>query len=283
MQKRRCKRPRKRFPGDPGIGRIYYGASKPEHIPRWERRMGARLSLHRMFFNPREHPRDGSPSPADIRVGRMPYLSTKVPNNDWRGVARGEYDGWLRAMARGLGRINRPIFLSLHHEPENDRNDLAGRRPRDFVAMNNHALEIFDRFAPKVSVFPTLQGWMHRSRHNNPRAWYVRDAAIYGVDIYNGWSLDNGQRWRSFPYLLGEVKPYTHGKPIAIGEYGCRTDPRRPGRAAHWMRTAYKTAVRRNVVAMSYFNSDNARHGSWELDRERGRVFENKLKARRTR
>jgi hypothetical protein len=279
------KMPNKRFPGDPGPGRIYYGAAKPYGIPRWERRMNARLSMHRMYFQPRNTEGMARRARADIRKGRLPHISTKVPNNDWRAVARGEHDDWLRVMARKLGRIDKPIFFSLHHEPENDRNDYAGRSPRDFVAMHNRALEIFDRYAGKVSVFPILQGWMHDPLSgNNPRDWYVRDANLYGVDIYNGWALHNGKKWRSFAYGLGLVKPFTHGKPIAIGEYGCRTDPRRPGRAARWMRNAYKVAINRNVVSMSYFNSDGgATDGTWELDRERGRVFERKLKARRTR
>lgn len=278
------KRPRKRFPGDPGRGRIYYGAAKPEGIPQWERSMGARLSLHRNYFKPQNSHAMARRARQDIRKGRFPYFSTKVPNSDWRGVARGEYDAWLRQMARSLGRVDKPIFLSLHHEPENDRNDNGGRSPANFVAMNNHALEIFDRYAPKVTVFPTLQGWYHRKRGANPKDWYVRDAKVYGVDIYNGWSLRNGKDWEPFKVGLAAVKRYAHGKPIAVGEYGCRTDPRHPGRAAHWMHRAYQVALRNNVVAMSYFNSaGGADDGTWELDRERGRVFKNKLHAPRTR
>ena len=273
----------KRFPGDPGPGRIYYGASKPAGIPRWERKMGARLSLHRMYFQPRNTDGMARRVKATIGQGRMPYVSTKVPNNDWREVAAGGHDDWLHTMARALGQLDKAVFLSLHHEPENDRNDFAGRRPQDFVAMNNRALEIFDRYAPKVSVFPTLQGWMHRKRGVNPADWYVSDAAIYGVDIYNGWSPDNGQGWQPFSVGLAAVREHSNGKPIAIGEHGCRTDPSNPGRAARWMRKAYKASIKHNVVALSYFNSDNgATDGTWELDRERGRAFTRKLKAPRT-
>jgi hypothetical protein len=275
---------RKRFPGDPGRHRLYYGASTPWDVDRWERQLGARLSMHRMYFQPHNLRGIVKKTREDVRKGRLPHISTKVPNNDWRGVGRGEYNDWLRDIARGLDRIGKPIFFTLHHEPENDRSDHSGRSPRDFVRMTNRAIEIFDHIAPKVTVFPVLQGWMHRSRWNDPRDWYVRHAKIYGVDLYNGWSPSNGQRWRSFAYLLGQVKPYTHGKPIAIGEYGCRTDRRNPGRAARWMRNAYKVAHKRNVVSMSYFNSYlHSPDGSWELDRERGRVFERKLKHRRTR
>jgi len=275
---------KKRFPGDPGRGRLYYGASTPWDVDQWERKLGRRLSMHRMYFQARNVNGLVERSREDIRRGRLPHVSTKVPNDDWREVGRGEHNEWLRDLARGLGRIGKPVFFTLHHEPENDRSDYAGRSPRDFVRMNNQAIEIFREHAPKVTVFPVLQGWMHRSRHNDPRDWYVKRAKIYGVDLYNGWSSRNGQRWRSFSYLLGQVKPYTHGKPVAVGEYGCRTDHRRPGRAAEWMRDAYREAHQRNVVSLSYFNSYlHSPDGSWELDRERGRVFERKLKARRTR
>lgn len=279
------KKPKKRFPGDPGRGRIYYGAAKEERLPAWERRMGARLSMHRMYFKPSNLRGMARRAHVDVRKGRLPHISTKVPNDDWRGVGRGDYNQWLREIARDLGRIDAPMFFTLHHEPENNRSDGRGRSPRDFVRMNNQALEIFDRLAPRVTIVPVLQGWKHHPLSgNDPRDWYVRDAAVYGVDIYNQWAAHNGNKWRSFAYGLHWVKPFTHGKPIAIGEYGCRTDPRRPGRAANWMRDAYKHAIRKNVVSMSYFNSArNSPDGTWELDHERGRVFERKLKARRTR
>ncbi len=277
------RRPPKRFPGDPGPGRLYYGASKPFGIPEWESQMGKRLSLHRMYFQPQNSRGMARRVRETIAHGRMPYVSTKVPNSDWKAVASGEHDAWLRNLAQQLGAIRKPIFLSIHHEPENDRNDYAGRRPQDFVAMNNHALEIFDTYAPKVTVFPTLQGWWHRKRGANPAEWYVADAAIYGVDIYNGWSMHNGQDWVPLREGLKAVIPWAHGKPIAVGEHGCRTDFRNPGRAAKWMRKAYKAAWKRNVVALSYFNSANGGpDGSFALDAERGRAFERKLKARRT-
>lgn len=278
------KKPKKRFPGDPGRGRLYYGAAKEHGIAGWERRMGHRLSMRRVYFRPENSHAIGRRVRADLNKGRFPHISTKVPNSDWRAVARGEHNDWLRSMARQLGRLDKPMFFSLHHEPENDRNDQAGRRPQDLVAMHNQAMEIFDRLAPKVSVFPTLQGWKHNPLSgNNPRDWYVKDAAVYGVDLYNDWALHNGKHWRPFGELLAHVKPYTHGKPIAVGEYGCRTDPRNPGRAARWMRNAYKVSLRRNVVSLSYFNSDEgATDGTWELDRERGRAFRRRLKSKRT-
>lgn len=262
-----------RFPGDPGAGRLYYGVSMPDGLRAFERELGKRVTLHRRYYQAYQTDEMVRQARRDLEHGRLPHLSTKPPGT-WGAVAAGSHDGWIRQVASLLRRLHSPVFFTVHHEPEDDAGG-TGMRANDFVAMTTRAVNIFKQEAPNVAVFPVLQSWSFDYRSGrNPAEWFVPAAPIFGVDLYNPWSLTNGKSWVNFSSKLQEIKPYAQGRPIAIGEYGCRTDPTRPGRAADWMRDAFDYARANNVVSMSYFNSyRNSPDGSWELDQERGRVF----------
>jgi hypothetical protein len=265
-----------RFAGDPGPGRLYYGASTEQSLADWEDRMGQRLALHRTFFKAKQVGRLVRVARADLAAGRMPHVSIKLPGR-WIEVARGRQNPWLRGISDGLARLNRPAFLTFHHEPENDARRKGS--PADFVAMQTHIIRLFARRAPKVTIIPILQGWSF-SPHNRrvkPGLWYVPAAKVYGVDVYNPFSITD-PTWVSFADKLNEIQRFAHGKPIAIGEYGCRNDPDNPDRTAQWMREAFHYARHNNIVSMSYFNSSrHSPEGSWELDGVRSAVFENRL------
>ena len=77
------RRARARFAGDPGRGRLYYGASTDRSLHVWERSLGRRVSVHRTFHRP-----DGSLSlikavRTDLQMGRLPHVSTKCPGS-WK-------------------------------------------------------------------------------------------------------------------------------------------------------------------------------------------------------
>jgi len=136
--------------------------------------------------------------------------------------------------------------------------------------------------APNITVVPVLQQWTFDPLGTGfePGAWLTDEAAVFGVDVYNPWSPDNGREWRTFGSRLDEVVPWTDGRPIAIGEYGCRIDPAHPGRAEAWLRDAVAHARTLPVVSMSYFNSRlNSRHGTWELSGNLERTFGDLLKS----
>lgn len=267
----------RRFPGDPGAGRLYYGASKPTPVRSWENQMGQRLAVHRRYYQSYQLDELVRQGRRDLDRTRLPHQSMKPPGT-WGEVAAGAHDGWIRSVADGLGRLQAPVFFTVHHEPEDDAGS-SGMQPQDFVRMTTRVISIFGDRAPKVTVFPVLMGWTFDPRSGrNPAEWSVPTARILGVDIYNPWSPTNNLDWVPFRSRLDQVRAYAGGRPIAIGEYGCRTDASRPGRAADWMRDAFDYARANNVVSMSYFNSYlNSPDGTWELDTERGRVFANNL------
>lgn len=64
---------------------------------------------------------------ADI-ASALPWISFKVPGNDWAGVAAGNYNADLAALANlaagrrtaGIGGTPKPFLCSFHHEPAGD-------------------------------------------------------------------------------------------------------------------------------------------------------------------
>jgi hypothetical protein len=266
------------FAGQPPPGSLYYGASVPHDrsLPAWEHQLGSRLALNRSYFtpDPNETAQLVHRCHDDLRQGRLPHVSTK-PLGTWRELADGVRDEWLAGMLRPLGQEAGPVFLTLHHEPENDVGP-PGMQPSDYVAMQQRAIALAAELAPAVTIVPVLQQWtFDPSRHDaEPGAWLVPDAAVIGLDVYNAWSPTNGKQWRSFSSKIDEVLGWFDGKPLAIGEYGCREDPEVPGLAAEWMRDAAEHARTHGIVSMSYFNSGvGAQDGAWTLSGETEQAF----------
>ncbi len=264
------KAPRPAFFGHPQPGDLYYGASLPygRSLSAWERFLGSHLALNRSYFTyaPDLTTEVVARCRDDLANNRLPHVSVKPPGT-WRAVASGAQDLWLSELLLGLGQERGPIFLTVHHEPENDAG-APGMLPADWVGMQRRALALAADHASNVTVVPVLQHWTFDPVRDDidPSVWIVPDAPVFGIDVYNPWSLSNGREWRTFGSLTDEVLPWAGNAPIAIGEYGCREDPRNPGLASEWLRDAAEYARNSNVVSMSYFNSGaNTTDGSLEL------------------
>lgn len=268
-----------RFPGDPGPGKLYYGASVPHglSVTDWETELGSTLAVHRSYFTPdhNEVAQLMDQCRDDIEQDRLPHVSIK-PTWTWRSLAAGDHDGWINLTLRRLAEESVPIFLTIHHEPENDSGP-EGMSSADYVAMQSRVIERAATLAPMVSIVPVLQHWTFdplREADTGPADWIVPDASIIGVDIYNPWSATNGKRWRSFGSKAAEVLDWVGDKPLAIGEYGCRVDPTKPGLAAAWLHSAADFGRENGFVSMSYFNSHvNSPDGTWALDGETELAF----------
>lgn len=272
------------YPGEPAPGHLYFGASLPHHRPLrpWERSLGTTLSVHRSYFRPdaNETVQMLRRCRADHAHHRLPHVSTKTPGS-WRDVATGYHDDWLTQTVRALGRVEAPVFLTVHHEPENDAGGVGMEAP-DFVAMQRRVIDAASRAAPLVTVVPVIQHWSFEPLRGriDPMAWVVDEAAVLGVDVYNPWSPTNGKRWLSFGARIDEVFAWIGERPLAIGEFGCRDDPDNPGVASDWLRSAVDYARRRPIVSMSYFNSGvNAPDGTLELQGDTERTFAELLAA----
>jgi hypothetical protein len=266
-------RPSYTFPEDA----LYYGASTPrENLTAFEARIGSRLSCHRSYFDAGKTADLHRQAAADLAVGTMPVVSIKPPG-PWAATAANHL--WIESLVGPLGDLRRQLFLCVHHEPENDGASYGSAA--DYVAMQEAVLDAAARLAKDVVIVPIMGTWSFDVRSARaPSEWNVHSAAVYGVDLYNPWSPTNGKDWVPFSDKLEMAGGEADGRPMLVGEYGCRPDPAQPGRAAAWMAEAFDAAIDKGVVAMSYFNSArNSPDGTWELGGETLSAFAELLRS----
>lgn len=263
-------------PSPSPAGKLYYGAATPpDRLAAFEDQLGSVLSCHRSYFQAGQEDLLAARCRADVRAGRAPLVSIK-PRGSWAETARD--DAWLDRLVEPLSDVTGPVFLVIHHEPEDDAARFGS--PADYVAMQRAALARAARAGSNVTVVPVLSSWSFDERASrSPAEWNVEDAPVYGFDLYNPWSPTNSKDWVSFSDQLAVSAREAGGRPLVVGEYGCRSDPSQPGRAAEWMVSAFNSALEADIVAMAYFNSDrNTRDETWELDHETLPVFAHLLR-----
>jgi hypothetical protein len=280
---------KERFPGDPGRGSLYYGSHTDYNnpVPR-EALYGHRVGLSRLFYDHSEVDALVAAAARDLHAGRQPYVSIYTPGS-WQEVAAGRHDKWLDSLLGGLAAVPGPVWLCLYHEPDaglgvqgNSRSTYR-RMYRRAAARKSANIAL----APIVGLYwhdPSMGGGGSRAD-----TWYALDVIdIVGCDTYNHWAPDTpgGAKYRSaatcaeYFDVLAEM-----GKPIALAEYGTRTDPYHPGRADYWMTRFHDILLARgDVVCMAFFDYSLRGHPTpylldWQGDTERLDAFNRLLVA----
>jgi hypothetical protein len=277
-------RAKKRFAGDPGVGRVYYGSviSPERSIESFESAVGHRLGTHRNYHQASQVRQLIARARSDVAARRFSVLSIKPPGS-WRSVAEGQHNGWLDEILEGLAAIDAPMAFTIHHEPEDDADD-GDNAPEWHKRMTELAYARAAHRAPRVHVIQILMQYTFRNGNGrNPRHWLAPSVDLFGLDAYNYWVPRGSVEWISFKRMVSRAQEWADGKPVVIGEYGVHTDPSRPGRGAKWMRKAFKYARKHDVVAMNYFNvAPRGVSAPFTLDAERLAAFKRCLKDERT-
>jgi hypothetical protein len=262
-----------RFPGDPGPGRLFYGASIMPglSLSALEQTLDHRLTLRRSYFNADQVDDLVRRATDDHDSARLPVVSTKLPGS-WAEVAAGDHDAWLHDLLDRLDALTKPVMLSLHHEPEDDVGE-SGMAPADWVAVQQRAIGAAQGKA--ITILPILMSYTFLPQSQRvPDEWWVDDAAVIGIDGYNPWSPSTDAAWVTFEERMAPVRGYAPDMPLLVAEYGCRTPSDTPARAGTWMRDALAYAVDHEIVGMAYFDSSlNSPDGSWILDAVRTRAM----------
>ena len=202
----------------------------------------------------------------DIAHHRIPWISFKLPYS-WADMAAGKGDAWTRDLATRLSKLNGPVWLALHHEPEGD-GTMA-----DWTAMQEHLAPIVRATAPNVAYSVILMGWGQISGD----ARYALDTImpnvkidIVGLDPYNwyGTVKSNGTvdskvvNMKTTYFDVFAKWAQARGISWAVAETGytdsaAAADPT-------WIDRTYAGLKADHGIAMTYFNTQlSSESSSW--------------------
>jgi hypothetical protein len=246
----------------------YVGATAggTQNVPGLESQTGRPLAVHRSYYNADQVSKAISTVTSDLATGRLPWISFKLPYS-WADMAAGRGDAWAIDLVQRLSRVNGPVWLAFHHEPEGD-----GNMP-DWTAMQRHLAPIVHKYSSNVAFTTILIAWdsfYGPSQYRLSQLWPGDGLVdIAGFDMYNDYGTNrNGS---THPMLdpmkyFGPISTWAraHNVHWAIAETGytsqaAQQDPQ-------WLRTEYNDLVSQGGLALSYFDSSLNSIADWTLD-----------------
>jgi hypothetical protein len=238
-----------------------------ENIDSLESQIGMHLALHRTYYNPDQVSKAISVVNSDLASGRLPWISFKLPYS-WADMAAGEGDAWVLDLVNQLAKVNGPVWLAFHHEPEGD-----GNLP-DWTAMQRHLAPIVHAHSNNIAYTTILIGWdsFFTTGDESIKAVWPGDGLIdvAGFDIYNNYGANrNGDS--NLPMLdpmkyFGIIGPWARAHQVqwGIAETGytsaaASADP-------SWLSGEYQDLRAQGGIALSYFDSSLNSIADWTLD-----------------
>jgi len=265
---------------DPG-SKAYFGSvvgarsgeNQREALQRVEGRIGRHFDIDHVYYMWNQ-PIPLSQQTWDIQTGRIPFINWNAGKKGgglvtWRAIASGSQDAWIRERADAFRAFGAPIYLTFHHEPENDLSRFG--TAADYAAAFRRIVTVFrSRNVTNVAFVWTMMSWTFNSRSGrNPLSYYPGDAYVdmIGVDSYNWYPGRAGDEWRTFQDITQPAYDFSvaHGRPLMVVEYGVMEDPSTAGRKAQWFVDTLATAKRwPNLIALMYF--DRTKKYRWDTD-----------------
>jgi beta-mannanase len=236
------------------------GESAEQAIRRVERKVGRRFRVDHRYFK-----WDSSfPNSYDRwtwKHHRIVYANWNARTKggaitSWSSIADGRWDSLIRRRADAIKSWGRPMYLTFHHEPENDG---AFGSPSEYVAAFRRIVSIFRaKNVDNIAFAWTLMGSSFID--GTASRWYPgnRYVDFVACDSYNWYPGRSGARWRSFGAGVRSTVSFAAArrKPVIVAEYGVQEDPAVGGRKGRWFGRAL--AWLRNhsrVKAVLYFDS----------------------------
>jgi hypothetical protein len=181
----------------------------------------------------------------DVDNGRIPFVNW-LAGSRWSAISSGSQDAWIRSRADAFRNFAAPIYLTFHHEPEDDLGGYGS--PSEFAAAFRHIVGIFrDRGANNVAFVWTMMSWTFNPGSGLPlNDYYPGDDYVdfVGSDGYNWYPGRSGSQWVPFQQIFQPTQDFAvaHAKPWIAVEYGVQEDPAQQGRKGQWFRDALQTA-----------------------------------------
>lgn len=217
----------------------------------YEKSVGRRLDLPHLY-RPWESP---FPRGAEFTFLRHGYqVLVSWGGTDTRSIVAGQYDDLIRARARAVKRLDKPIMLMWRGEMDRPNLQAEIWSPADYIAAWRHIRTIFDEEGARNIGWvwcPTAKGFTE----GRAQAYYPGDNQVDWLcaDVYPEEGDDPPFSEVSAAFLKWAKG---HDKPIVIGEYGA--DRRDAHAQAAWIRGAWRTIkAHPQIHAATYFDEDD--------------------------
>jgi hypothetical protein len=254
--------------GIPGCGTLLgaaYGANTNPIF--WEHAMGHRLGVHRTYYSAYGVSEAVRAARIDLLRQRIPWISFKVPYS-WSDMAAGRGDVWATRLAHRLSRLDGPVWVAFHHEPEGD-GDI-----RQWTAMQERLAPIVRATAPNVAYSVILTGWnqLYGPRQYSLASLWPKDTTIdlVGFDVYNKYGVVRdgrvvGERTRFKRSYFTAFEHFAAKHHVAWGlaetgytDRSARVEPR-------FVQHLYNGVRKHGGVAVTYFNTTLNSVAPWRL------------------
>ena len=210
----------------------------------------------------------------DVSNGRIPFVNWNAAKTDgsvvrWSAIANGSQDAWIGTRADAFKAFGSPIYLTFHHEPEDDLSRFG--TAADYASAFRHIVTVFrSRGVTNVAFVWTLMAWTFDTRSGkSPSSYYPGDSYVdfIGSDGYNWYPGRAGDSWASFQtiFLPTQTFALAHGRPWMAVEYGVQEDGATPGRKGQWFRDSIATIKSwPQLKAVIYYDEKKAY--PWQTD-----------------
>jgi hypothetical protein len=241
----------------------------------WEQSMRHRLGVHRTYYSGYDVLDAVRAARIDLLRQRIPWISFKLPYS-WAEMAAGRGDVWAGRLAHRLARLDGPVWVAFHHEPEGD-GDIG-----DWTAMQERLAPIVRSTARNVAFTVVLTGWnqFYGPRHYSLESLWPQDTRIdlVGFDVYNRYGVETEGRVRTerTKFKLSYFRKFEefaakHEMAWGLAETG-HTD-RSATAEPRFIKHLYNGVRRHGGVAVTYFNTTLNSVAPWRLAGEKDRQF----------
>jgi hypothetical protein len=258
--------------GIPGSCGAYLGSaynSNTDPTP-WENSMGKKLGIRRTYWGASQVTSAVNVSKTDLANDRLPWISFKLPYS-WAEMAAGKGDAWTLDLATKLSKLNGPVWLAFHHEPEGD-GVMA-----DWTAMQARLAPIVRNAAPNVAYSIVVTGWNQLygpSQYSLDNIWPKNTTIdLLGVDTYEklGVVKDGKEQTKATNFEQDYFKPFgdwAKAKGVAWGVAETGYSDRASELDAGWVNRTYGILKKHGGVAFTYFNTKLNSASTWAITTE---------------
>ncbi len=248
------------------LGQAYGSNTDPTSL---EADLGGRLGLRRTYFRADQVDSAVRIATTDLAAGRLPWVSFKLPHS-WSDMTAGAGDAWVKSLVARFGRLDGPVWLAFHHEPEGDGPIADWRRMQERLAPLVRAEE-------NLAFTVIVTGW--NQLYGDPT--YSLDAIwprgvtvdVAGFDVYNqlGVVKDGKENTKGTDLqasYFSKLAPWAreHKVAWALAETGFTdkaslVDP-------DWIQRTYRQLIETGGIGFAYFNTTLNSIAPWHLGTE---------------